>query len=102
MSGSTLNFGWSANNLSTPAVNNFSTPAGATGQDLYLAIIHANVSDPAYQRVQTTRQGQGTVQLPEGLSGVVYAALTASSGDLTYHELSTTGTLAGPAQLVLS
>jgi hypothetical protein len=32
----------------------------------------------------------------------VYAALTASSGDLTVHELTTTGTLAGPVQLVLS
>ncbi|KAI4763154.1 hypothetical protein E4T52_04782 [Aureobasidium sp. EXF-3400] len=96
MSGSTLNFGWS------PNANNFSTPVGTAGQDVYLAIIHANVSDPIYQQVQTTGQGQGTVQLPEGLSGVVYAALTASSGDLTYHELTTTGTLAGPAQLVLS
>lgn len=102
LSGSGLNFSWSANNLSTPTANNFSTPVGVTGQDLYLALIHANVSDPVYQRVQTTRQGQGTAQLPDGLSGVVYAALTASSGDLTYHELSTTGTLAGPAQLVLS
>ncbi|KAH0365500.1 hypothetical protein KCU65_g6048, partial [Aureobasidium melanogenum] len=102
MSGSTLNFGWSANNLSTPAASNFSTPSGVTGQDLYLAIIHANVSDPVYQRVQMTRQGQGMAQLPDGLSGIVYAALTASSGDLTYHELTTTGTLAGPAQLVLS
>jgi hypothetical protein len=96
MSGSTLNFGWS------PNANNFSTPVGTAGQDLYLAMIHANVSDPIYQQVQTTGQGQGTVQLPEGLSGVVYAALTGSSGDLTYHELTTTGTLAGPAQLVLS
>jgi hypothetical protein len=96
MTGSTLNFGWS------PNANNFSTPVGTDGQDLYLAIIHANVSDPIYQQVQTTGQGQGTVQLPEGLSGVVYAALTASSGDLTYRELTKTGTLAGPAQLVLS
>ncbi|KAK6000092.1 hypothetical protein QM012_004080 [Aureobasidium pullulans] len=104
MSGSTLDFGWSSgvNNLSTPSANNFSTPAGVPRQDLYLAIIHANISDPTYQKVQMTGQGQGTVELPEGLSGVVYAALTASSGDLTYHELTTTGTLAGPAQLVLS
>lgn len=104
MSGSTLDFDWSpsANNLSTPNPNNFSAPAGIAGQDLYLAIVHVNISDPAYQKVQTRGQGHGTVQLPEGLSGVVYAALTASSGDLTYHELSTTGTLAGPAQLVLS
>jgi hypothetical protein len=96
MSGSTLSFRW------TPNANNFPAPTGAAGQDVYLAMIHANVSDPIYQQLQTTGQGQGTVQLPEGLSGVMYAALTASSGDLTYHELTTTGTLAGPAQLVLS
>jgi hypothetical protein len=96
MSGNTLSFGWS------PNANNFSAPTGAAGQDLYLAIIHANVSDPMYSQVQTTGQGQDTVQLPEGLGGVVYAALTASSGDLTVHELTTTGTLAGPVQLVLS
>jgi len=72
------------------------------GQALYLAIVHANATDPSYQQVLTTGQGQGTAQLPEGLGGVVYAALTASSGDLTFHELATTGTLAGPAQLVLS
>jgi hypothetical protein len=99
MSGSSLSFGWS------PNANNFSAPtgaAGAAGQGVYLAMIHANVSDPIYQQLQITGQGQGTVQLPEGLSGVVYAALTASSGDLTYRELTTTGTLAGPVQLVLS
>jgi hypothetical protein len=96
MSGSTLSFGWS------PNANNFSAPTGAAGQDVYLAMVHANVSDPIYQKLQTTGQGQGTAQLPEGLSGVVYAALTASSGDLTYHELTTTGTLAGPVQLILS
>ncbi|THX85162.1 hypothetical protein D6D05_02965 [Aureobasidium pullulans] len=78
-----------------------STPTEA-GQALYLAIVHANATDPSYQQVLTTGQGQGTAQLPEGLGGVVYAALTASSGDLTFHELTTTGTLAGPAQLVLS
>ncbi|THV82851.1 hypothetical protein D6D29_04329 [Aureobasidium pullulans] len=78
-----------------------STPT-ETGQALYLAIVHANATDPSYQQVLTTGQGQGTAQLPEGLGGVVYAALTASSGDLTFHELTTTGTLAGPAQLVLS
>ncbi|KAI5212532.1 hypothetical protein AUEXF2481DRAFT_255773 [Aureobasidium subglaciale EXF-2481] len=96
ISGSTLDFSW------TPSANNFSAPVGAAGQNLYLAIVHTNASDPIYQEVQTGQQGQGTVQLPEGLGGVVYAALTASSGDLTYHELTTTGTLAGPAQLVLS
>lgn len=96
MSGSTLDFSWS------PNANNFSAPTGIAGQDLYLAMIHANASDPIYQQVQTTGQGQGTAQLPEGLGGVVYAALTDSSGDLTYHDLTTTGTLAGPVQLVLS
>lgn len=96
MSGSTLDFSWS------PNANNFSLPASTAGQDLYLAIVHANASDPIYQQLQTTGQGQGTAQLPDGLNGVVYAALTASSGDLTYRELTTTGTLAGPAQLVLS
>ncbi|CAD0089719.1 unnamed protein product [Aureobasidium vineae] len=96
MSGHTLDFNWN------PNANNFSAPAGIAGQDVYLAIVHANVSDPMYQRVQRTGQGHGTAELPEGLGGVVYAALTASHGDLTYHELTTTGTLAGPAQLVLS
>ncbi|KAI4723359.1 hypothetical protein E4T48_00539 [Aureobasidium sp. EXF-10727] len=96
VSGHTLDFNWS------PNANNFSTRADTAGRDLYLAIVHANVSEPIYQQVQTTGQGHGTAELPDGLGGVVYAALTASHGELTYHELTTTGTLAGPAQLVLS
>jgi hypothetical protein len=93
VSGNSLDFGW------TPNAKNYSMEAGQT---LYMAIVHANISDPVYQQVQMTGQGQGSVPLPEGLGGVVYAALTASSGDLTFEELTSTGTLAGPVQLFLS
>ena len=95
ISGSDLNFAW------TSSADNF-TINSEPDHGLYIAIVHQNVSDPIHQQVQATGQGEGTVPLPEGLGGVVYACLTASSGDLTFRELTTTGTLAGPVQLVLS
>lgn len=96
----TLEFAWDP---SAPSANNFTVKRRQNDDgSLHMAFVHQNISDPIYQPIQMTGQGQGTVPTPEGLSGVVYACLTASSGGLTLGELTTTGTLAGPVQLVLS
>ena len=68
---------------------------------LYIAFINS-ITNTTF--VETTSSGTGyvTVPLPTGLGGVAFAVLTTFSGGLTEEQLTTFGTLAGPAEVVLS
>lgn len=68
---------------------------------LYIALIN-QVADPVYQPVTITGTGTGTVPVPDSVSGVAFAVLTTFAGGLNATELSLGGTLAGPAEVVLS
>jgi hypothetical protein len=91
--GTTLSFAWDPTKFLTPVAIN--TP-------LYIAFINQNASAPVYARVTSTGTGKGTVTLPGNVYGVAFAVLTASSGGLNATQLSSNGTLAGPAEIVLS
>ena len=73
----------------------------APSQPLYIALIN-QVSDPIFQQVTVTGTGTGTVSVPDGVEGVAFAVLTTFSGGLNTTELTSSGTLAGPAEVVLA
>lgn len=54
--------------------------------------------------VEATRTGEGSVTapVPEGAAGVAFAVLSTFNGGLNGNQLSEFGTLAGPAEVVLS
>lgn len=68
---------------------------------LYIAFINS-VTNTTF--VETTSCGTGcaNVPLPDGLGGVAFAVLTTFAGDLTEEQLTEFGTLAGPAEVVIS
>ena len=71
---------------------------------LYIAIVNQDVDTPYFQEVQNLdfAAGTGSVPVPAGVTGAAFACLTTFSGGLTLNDLSSFGTLAGPAELVLS
>jgi len=68
---------------------------------LYIAMIN-QISPPIYEQVTITGTGMGTVPVPANVSGVAFAVLTTFAGGLNETELTNFGTLAGPAEVVLS
>jgi hypothetical protein len=68
---------------------------------LYIAMVNQNLP-PVFEEVTSCGTGCGTVPVPVGVGNVVYAALTTFSGGLNETDLSAFGTLAGPAEVLLS
>ncbi|KAL9114717.1 MAG: hypothetical protein Q9227_001395 [Pyrenula ochraceoflavens] len=89
--GTNLTFSWDPSTFFTPV------PADAP---LYIAIIN-QIAPPIFQKVTKTSNNTGVVPVPQGAAGVAFAVLTAFSGNLTEMQLSSFGTLAGPAEVVL-
>jgi len=71
---------------------------------LYLAMVNQNVSATIFTPLQNVSRmlGYGSVVVPPSVDGVVYAALTTYSSNLTLDQLSAYGTLAGPIEIVVS
>jgi hypothetical protein len=90
--GTTLTFSWDP---STFFVTVEPTEA------LYIAFIN-QISSPVFVQIGTGADSSGSVPVPAGISGVAFAVLTSFSGGLNETELSSFGTLAGPAECVLS
>ena len=93
--GTTLTFSWDPSTFFVEV-----DPAAP----LYIAVI-SQVSDPVFEKVTVFGSGaraMGTVPVPEGVSGVAFAVLTTFAGGLNTTQLSQFGTLAGPAEVVLS
>jgi len=90
--GTTLDLSWDPTKFFVPVDPN------AT---LYVAFVN-QVSPPVFEAVTKTGTGTGSVKVPAGVSGVAFACLTTFSGGLTELQLSSFGTLAGPAEIVLS
>lgn len=67
---------------------------------LYIAFVN-QVAPPVFEQVSKSASG-GSVPVPEGISGVAFAVLTTFSGGLNETQLAQFGTLAGPAEVVLS
>ncbi|KAL9094190.1 MAG: hypothetical protein Q9165_003605 [Trypethelium subeluteriae] len=91
--GTVVAFSWDPSTFFVPV---------APGTQLYIAMVNQNVSAPIFQPVTSTGTGQGTVEVPEGVNGTAFAALTTFSGGLNLDQLTQFGTLAGPAEVVLS
>ncbi|MCJ1410843.1 hypothetical protein MMC19_004929 [Ptychographa xylographoides] len=68
---------------------------------LYIAMIN-QISPPVFEEVTMVGEGMGTVPVPAGVGGVAFAVLTTFSGGLNETELTSFGTLAGPAEIVLA
>ena len=68
---------------------------------LYIALINANMP-PIFQPIASTGPSSGTVPLPANVTGVAFAVLTTFSGGLDVNALTAFGTLAGPAEVVVS
>lgn len=68
---------------------------------LYIAFINS-ITNTTFVETSSCGTGCATVPLPTGLGGVAFAVLTTFSGGLTEEQLTTFGTLAGPAEVVLS
>lgn len=73
-------------------------------QPLYIAMVNQNVNTPIFLEVQNLdfNGGTGSVALPAGVTGAAFAALTTFSSGLTLNDLSQYGTLAGPAEVLVS
>ena len=68
---------------------------------LYIAMIN-QIAPPVFVEVTKTGTGSGTVAVPASISGIAFAVLTTFSGSLSEQQLNDFGTLAGPAEVVLS
>ena len=91
--GTVINLAWDPSTFFVPI---------AASEPLYIAMVNQNVSAPIFRVVTVTGQGTGSVPLPSGLGGAVFACLTTFSGGLTLDDLSAYGILAGPVQIVVS
>ena len=70
---------------------------------LYVAMINqAPANPPVFEQVTITGTGTGTVPVPANVSGAAFAVLTTFSGGLDENALSSFGTLAGPAEIIVS
>jgi len=91
--GTTLTFNWD------PSTFFVSVDPSAP---LYIAMINQNYP-VVYEEVTSCGTGCGTVPVPAApVGGVAFAVLTTFSGGLNSTELTSFGTLAGPAEVVLS
>lgn len=68
---------------------------------LYIALINL-ITNVTFTEVHNCGTGCAQIPVPEGASGVAFAVLTTFDGGLTENQLSSFGTLAGPAEVVLS
>ncbi|KAI9751372.1 MAG: hypothetical protein M4579_006095 [Chaenotheca gracillima] len=68
---------------------------------LYIALIN-QIAPPVFLEIQKTGDGSGDVAVPANVSGAAFAVLTTFSGPLTPDQISQFGTLAGPAEVLLS
>ena len=68
---------------------------------LYIAMIN-QLLPPVFEQLTITGTGMGTVPVPEGVGNVVFAVLTTFSGGLDQNQLTSFGTLSGPAEVVIS
>lgn len=68
---------------------------------LYIAFVN-QVTNATFAETTSCGTGCVTVPLPDGLGNVAYAVLTTFSGGLNLEQLTTFGTLAGPAEVVIS
>jgi len=89
--GTVLTFSWDPTKFFVPV---------APAAPLYIAFVN-QVAPPVFEKVSGAPSGGG-VSVPEGISGVVFAVLTTFSGGLNETQLAQFGTLAGPAEMVLS
>ncbi|KAL6713741.1 hypothetical protein ACLMJK_008233 [Lecanora helva] len=69
-------------------------------QQLYIGLVNM-VTNVTYTPVTSCGANCAQIPVPEGAAGVAFAVLTTSCGD-TEDQLSSSGTLAGPAEVVLS
>lgn len=90
--GTVLSFAWNPSTFFT---------AVDPSAPLYIAFIN-QVLPPIFEQLTITGTGMGTVPVPAGAAGAAFAVLTTFSGGLTEIQLSSFGTLAGPAEVVLS
>ena len=70
---------------------------------LYIGLINM-ITNVTYTEVTSCGTGCAQIPVPEGAAGAAFAVLTTFSGDaaLTEDQLTTFGTLAGPAEVILS
>ena len=68
---------------------------------LYIAFINS-VTNTTFTHTTSCGTGCATVPLPEGLGGAAFAVLTTFAGGLTEDQLTSYGTLAGPAEIIIS
>ena len=68
---------------------------------LYIALVNL-VTNVTFTEVQKCGTGCVQIPVPKGAAGVAFAVLTTFSGGLTEDQLTQFGTLAGPAEIVLS
>ena len=75
----------------------------APGTPLYIGLINM-VTNITYTEVTSCGAGCATIPVPEGASGAAFAVLTTfpTADALTEDQLSSFGTLAGPAEVILS
>lgn len=91
--GTVLEFTWDPSSLFVPV---------GADEDLYIAMVNQNVSSPVFEKVDKVGPGNGTVTVPTGVSGAVFACLTTFEGGLTLDDLSSFGTLAAPVEFMIS
>lgn len=89
--GTILTFSWDPTKFFVPVDPN---------APLYIAFVN-QVAPPVFEKVSGTASG-GSVPVPEGIRGVAFAVLTTFSGGLNETQLAQFGTLAGPAEVLLS
>ena len=72
-------------------------------EPLYIGLINM-VTNVTYTQITSSGPGLATIPVPEGAAGAAFAVLTTFSGDaaLTEDQLTSFGTLAGPAEVILS
>ena len=72
-------------------------------QRLYIGLINS-VTNVTYTQASTPKAGTAIIPVPEGAAGAAFAVLTTYDGSaaLTEDQLSEYGTLAGPAEVILS
>lgn len=75
----------------------------APGTPLYIGLINM-VTNVTYTEVTSCGTGCATIPVPEGAAGAAFAVLTTfpTADALTEDQLSSFGTLAGPAEVILS
>jgi len=70
---------------------------------LYIAMVNQVPAMPiSFTEVTMTGTGTGTIPVPQGVSGAAFAVLTTFSGGLDLDALTAYGSLAGPAEIIVS